>query len=86
MIGGDGGGGDVYKERAEPVLVSLSDLYSEMKKSLYVSRSMKMDLIFIFISYFYFSLPFLFFSFFIFRTTRVRGYQSHCHISHNLMA
>jgi len=27
--GGDGGGGDVYKGRAEPVLVSLSDSYSE---------------------------------------------------------
>jgi len=31
-IGGDGGGsGDVYKGRAEPVLVSLSDSYSEDK-------------------------------------------------------
>ena len=29
-IGGNGGGGgDVYKGRAEPVLVSLSDSYSE---------------------------------------------------------
>jgi len=27
--GGDGGDGDVYKGRAEPVLVSLSDLYSK---------------------------------------------------------
>jgi len=27
--GGDGGDGDVYKGRAEPVLVSLSNLYSE---------------------------------------------------------
>ena len=35
---------------------------------------------------FYFSFSFLFFSFSIFRTTRVRGYQSRCHISHNLMA
>jgi len=33
-----------------------------------------------------FSFPLLFFSFSIFRTTRVRGYQSRCHISHNLMA
>ena len=49
-----------------------------------VSRSLTMNLtfIFIFISYFIF----LFFSFSIFRTTRVRGYQSCCHISHNLMA
>ena len=40
---------------------------------------------------FYFSLFILFyfilfsFSFSIFRTTRVRVYQSHCHISHKLM-
>ena len=27
--GGDGGDGDVYRERAEPVLVLLSDLYSD---------------------------------------------------------
>jgi len=27
--GGDGGDGDVYKGRAEPVLVSLSDSYSK---------------------------------------------------------
>ena len=27
--GGDGGDGDVYKGRAEPMLVSLSDLYSK---------------------------------------------------------
>ena len=31
MIGGDGGGGNVYKGRAEPVLVLLSDSYSEDK-------------------------------------------------------
>ena len=49
-----------------------------------LSRLLTMDLIFIFISYFIFI--FLFFSFSIFRTTRVRGYQSRCHISHNLMA
>ena len=36
MIGGDGG--DVYKGRAEPVLVSLSDLYSEDKISVSDSR------------------------------------------------
>ena len=28
-VSDDGGGGDVYKGRAEPVLVSLSDSYSE---------------------------------------------------------
>ena len=40
--------------------------------------------------YYLFSLYFIFLSFFfyfsIFRTTRVRGYQSRCHISHKLMA
>ena len=30
--GGDGGDGDVYRERAEPVLVLLSDSYSEDNK------------------------------------------------------
>ena len=28
-VSDDGGGGDVYKGRAKPVLVSLSDSYSE---------------------------------------------------------
>ena len=51
-----------------------------------LSRLLTMDLTFIFVSYFIFSFSFLFFSFSIFRTTRVRGYQSCCHISHNLMA
>jgi len=31
-IGGDGGGGDVYKGRTKPALVSVSDLYSEDKE------------------------------------------------------
>ena len=44
----------------------------------------RLNFYFHFLSYFSFS--FLFFSFSIFRTTWVRGYQSHCHISHNLMA
>ena len=51
-----------------------------------MSRLLTMDLTFIFVSYFIFSFSFLFFSFSIFRTTWVRGYQSRCHISHNLMA
>ena len=43
MIGdADGGGGvggdDVYSERTEPILVSLSDLYSEEKISVCGSR------------------------------------------------
>ena len=33
------GGDDVYRRRAEPVLVSLSDLYSEEKISVCDSRS-----------------------------------------------
>ena len=49
-----------------------------------LSRLLMMDLTFIFVSYFI-SL-FLFFSFSIFRTTRVRSYQSRCHISNKLMA
>jgi len=36
--------------------------------------------------HFYFTCLFFLFYFSIFRTTRVRGYQSCCHISHNLMA
>ena len=51
-----------------------------------VSRLRKLNLV-----YFIFSLYFLFyfrfiFLFSIFRTIRVRFDQSHCHISHNLMA
>ena len=43
--------------------------------------------LFIFIfSLLFFFFFFLLFSISIFRTTQVRGYQSHCHISHNLMA
>ena len=39
MIGGDDGGGDdVYKGRVEPVLVSLSDSYSEDEISVSDSR------------------------------------------------
>ena len=37
-------------------------------------------------SLFYFIFLYLLISFSIFRTTRVRGYQSCCHISHKLMA
>ena len=51
-----------------------------------VSRSLMVDFIFYFLFslYFIFLLLFLFFS--IFRTTWVRVYSSHCHISHKLMA
>jgi len=42
-------------------------------------------LYFIFSFQFYFTFLFFFFSFSIFRTTRVRVYQSCCHISHKLM-
>ena len=44
-----------------------------------MSRSSMVDFVFIF------SFHFILFSF-IFRTTRVRVYQSRCHISHKLMA
>jgi len=36
--------------------------------------------------HFYLTCLFFLFYFSIFRTTRVRGYQSRCHICHNLMA
>jgi len=36
--------------------------------------------------FFIFSFHFIFLFFYIFRTTQVRVYQSHCHISHKLMA
>jgi len=51
-----------------------------------MSRSLIVDFIFfIFFSlYFIFLLLFILFS--IFRITWVRVYQSHCHISHKLMA
>ena len=53
-----------------------------------MSRSSKVDFVhFYFLSFiFLFLFLFLLFSISIFRTTQVRGYQSHCHISHNLMA
>ena len=60
------------------------------KKNLFVkpemSRSLTMDLTFIFTLHFLVYFMFIFFSFSIFRTTRVRVYQSRCHISHKLMA
>ena len=36
--GGDGGDGDIYRGRAEPVLVSLSDSYSDDEISVCDSR------------------------------------------------
>ena len=48
-----------------------------------VSSSQRVDLAFLyFIFHFYFHAV-LFFYFSIFRTTRVKGDRSHCHISHN---
>ena len=51
-----------------------------------MSKPLTVD--FIYFYFFSFVLFFLFFSFLfpIFRTAQVRGYQSCCHISHNLMA
>ena len=52
-----------------------------------MSRSLTVDFIFYFLfSLYFFFLFFLFLFLSIFRTTRVRIYQSHCHISHKLMA
>ena len=58
----------------------------EMPLLIAVSRSLTVD--FILFSLFIFILLFFSFSFSlsIFRTTRVRAYQSRCHISHKLMA
>jgi len=53
---------------------------------LWMSRSSKVDFVHFYSLFFIFIFLFLFFSFSIFRTTWVRGYQSRCHISHNLMA
>jgi len=50
-----------------------------------MSRSKKVDLVYFILVYFIFLFYFLF-SFSIFRTTRVRVDQSHCHISRNLIA
>jgi len=51
-----------------------------------VSRSLTVNFIFIFSFHFILFLFFLFLLFSIFRTTQVRVYQLHCHISHKLMA
>ena len=55
-------------------------------KMTWLSRSLTADsILFSLFILFYFS-GFLSVYFSIFRTARVRGYQSRCHISHNLMA
>ena len=51
-----------------------------------MSRSLTVDCIFYFLFALYFYFYFYFSLFSIFRTTRVRIYQSHCHISHKLIA
>ena len=65
-------------------LVSAIEKYNNLLTSrpdnLSLSRLLTVDFIFLFI------LLFFSFSFSIFRTTRVRVYQSRCHISHKLMA
>ena len=50
-----------------------------------LSRSLTVDFIFIFSFHFILFYLFIFFYFSIFRITRVRIYQSCCHISHKLM-
>jgi len=86
--GGSDGGEDVYNGKAEPVLVSVLDSYSDdntisvsdSRYSSYPAYTVKIvdsGLHFFFFFYFLFS---------IFRTTWVKVYQSRCHISHNLMA
>ena len=55
-----------------------NDLYMKPE----MSRLSKVD----FVHFYFLSFIFLLFSISIFRTTQVRVYQSHCHISHKLMA
>ena len=62
----------------------LDDNFNTIK--LFLSRSSTVDFVFIFFFLLYFIFIFLFLLFSIFRTTWVRVYQSHCHISHKLMA
>ena len=52
----------------------------------YTVKIIDSGLYFIFSFHFYFTLLYFSFSFSIFRTARVRVYQSRCHISHKLMA
>jgi len=51
-----------------------------------MSRLLMVDFIFYFLFLLYFIFIFIFILFSIFRTTWVRVYQSHCHISYKLMA
>jgi len=60
-----------------------NNLYVKLEK--YNVKIVDGGLYFIFSFHFYFTFLFFFFSFSIFRTTRVRVYQSRCHISHKLM-
>ena len=55
-------------------------------RKLVVSRLLMVDFIHFYFFSFILIFLFLYFLFSIFRTTQVRGYQSHCHISHKLMA
>ena len=71
-------------------LINWVNMLINFRPSLWENLTVKiaddgLDFIFSLFILFYFSFSFSFFLS-IFRTTWVRGYQSRCHISHNLMA
>ena len=65
---------------AQNKLIDISNSY------LFCIKIIDSGLYFYFLFSLYFIFIFIFILFSIFRTTQVRGYQSHCHISHKLMA
>ena len=76
-----------YREQVEEQKkIPPSPIEIASEKKYVVSRSLTIDFIFIFSFHFILFLFFIFILFSIFRTTRVRVYQSRCHISHKLMA
>ena len=58
------------------------DQYQKMKNRAEMSRSLMVDSILFSLFTLFYLLIFFFIYFSIFRTAQVRGYQSHCHISH----
>ena len=66
------------------IITSLGIAKQTQKLILLDVKTVNSGLHFFLFTLFSFSFSFLFFS--IFRTTQVRVYQSHCHISHKLMA
>ena len=79
-------GGDIRKKKKVESAAEFVERMKKVYEETGVSKSLTVDFIlFSLFILFCFSFPFSF-SFSIFRTTRVRGYQSRCYISHKLMA